>query len=44
MMIPKSCSSAFLSKQRIQANVFIPALGLLDSKCTQKNKEKPETP
>ena len=46
MMIPKSCSSVFLSKHRIQANVFIPVLSLLDSKCTQfvlkRTKKNPE--
>ena len=46
MMIPKSCSSAFQSKQKIQANVFIPVLSLLDSKCTQfvlkRTKKNPE--
>lgn len=46
MMILKCCSSVFRSKQKIQANVFIPALGLLDSKCTQfvlkRTKKNPE--
>ena len=47
MMIPKSCSSVFLSKHRIQANVFIPVLSLLDSKCTQfvlkRKRKNPES-